>query len=83
MPRPTIIITLVIASLGWLLAACGQAAVAPPTSTPAQPAPTTTQPTRAPGGSYADIPQGVTPEGYQYLGDPAAPVTLVMYSDFF
>lgn len=81
MPRPTIVITLVIASLGWLLAACGQAASVAPT--PARPAPPTARPTPAPAGGYADIPRGTTPEGYQYLGDPAAPLTMVMYSDYF
>jgi hypothetical protein len=53
---------------------------APATTAPAAPAaPATTAPA---AGPYADIPQGRTPEGYQLLGDPAAPVTLVMYSDF-
>lgn len=85
MPRPTIVITLVIASLSWLLAACGQAAVTPAATPalPGPPAPPTERPAAARAGSYADLPQGVTPEGYQYLGDPAAPLTLVMYSDYF
>lgn len=33
--------------------------------------------------SQADVARGRTPEGYHYLGSPDAPVTLVMYSDFF
>lgn len=32
--------------------------------------------------AYADIPQSTTAEGYQVLGDPAAPVVLTHYSDF-
>jgi protein-disulfide isomerase len=32
--------------------------------------------------SYADFPQGVDETGAPYLGDPDAPVTLVLYSDF-
>jgi hypothetical protein len=36
------------------------------------------QPT-APGGA---LPEGLTPEGYHYLGRADAPATLVMYSDF-
>lgn len=92
MPRPTILFTLIMLSLGWLLAACGQTAVSP-TATPVpatapptgQPAPAAALPTApsAAASRYADIPQGVTAEGYQILGDPAAPLTLVMYSDFF
>lgn len=33
-------------------------------------------------GPYAGIPRSRTPEGYHVLGNPDAPVTLVMYSDF-
>jgi len=83
MDRPTFRIALIIICCGWLLAACGQPAAVAPTVTPAPPQPRPTDaPAPAPAGDYADIPQGVTPEGYQYLGDPAAPLTLVMYSDF-
>jgi protein-disulfide isomerase len=32
--------------------------------------------------SYAEFPQGVDETGAPYLGDPDAPVTLVVYSDF-
>ena len=32
---------------------------------------------------YAGIQQGQTAEGYRVLGEANAPVTLVMYSDFF
>lgn len=65
------------------------AASAMPTTEPAAP---TSVPTAAPTapvlaggdvtGPYAGIPRSRTPEGYQVLGDPDAPVTLVMYSDF-
>lgn len=71
MIRPAIFTTMFIISVGGLLAACGQPA-----------APAAPSPAPAPPSAYADIPQGVTAEGYQYLGDPAAPVTMVMYSDF-
>lgn len=40
---------------------------------------TTTAANRSP---YADLAQSQTPEGYQMLGDPSAPVTLMHYSDF-
>src|SRR5437868_2811719 len=55
-----------------------------PTSAPlatAAPAPTVAQPgaTQAAEGAIA---QGVTPEGYHFLGQADAPVTLVNYSDF-
>ncbi|NJN18720.1 MAG: hypothetical protein HC822_21925 [Oscillochloris sp.] len=66
------------------LAACAGSPAAP-TSIPAAPtvAPTQAEPVGPVGaGLYADIPQGVTAEGYQYLGDPDAALNLVMYSDF-
>lgn len=56
-----------------------EASVPTAIATPAAPEPTEAV---AAAGPFADIPQGVTPEGYQFLGDPAAPATLVMYSDF-
>lgn len=31
---------------------------------------------------YADVPQGTTPEGLPVLGDPAAPITLVEFTNF-
>jgi hypothetical protein len=52
---------------------------APPTAAPAEP----TAP--AAGGeapAEQSIPSGKTPEGYNYLGSPDAPVTLQDYSDF-
>lgn len=42
-------------------------------------APAPTNPTVA---SDAEIPSGVTAEGYYYLGNPNAKVTLIDYSDF-
>jgi len=72
-----------------------QATVAPPTvATASQPtlsaatdvppiAATNVAPSvAAPAGSDA-IPIGRTPEGYNYLGSPNAPVTIIFYSDFF
>jgi hypothetical protein len=35
-----------------------------------------------PTAAEAAITQGVTPEGYHFLGRSDAPATLVMYSDF-
>jgi hypothetical protein len=65
-----------------LLTACssvGQAEL--PTATVERLRPTErVRPTTTP--SYADLPQGRTPEGYPYLGAADAPVTLVMFSDF-
>lgn len=73
------------------------AATAPPVATSAPTAPpaalTPTQPTvsaataeppvaSAPPAQEA-IQMGRTPEGYQYLGSPDAPVTISFYSDFF
>lgn len=59
----------------------------PPTQAPAQPAqsnqviaPTATVAPAFP--SYKGILHGVTPQGFFFLGDPNAPVTLTDYSDF-
>lgn len=59
----------------------------PPTAAPptAEAAPTlaaTVAATQAPAAAGGAIPTSRTAEGYHLLGDPAAPVTLVMYSDF-
>jgi hypothetical protein len=60
--------------------------VAPTRAAAASPPAATLAPTRAaaqPTAAVASaIPEGVTPEGYHYLGRPDAPATLVMYSDF-
>ena len=63
-----------------VLSACGtETTVAPPaTPVPTSPA----QPTPVSGSPFANIAKGKTPEGYQMLGDPNAPLTMVMYSDF-
>lgn len=68
------------------------AASAPAPSAPVAPAPTggaqgaePTEATPAPAVQVTTaegLPQGRTPEGYPVLGDPDAPVTLTMYSDF-
>lgn len=50
-----------------------RATVLPPTPTAAAAVPTDTQP----------IASGVDADGYHTLGDPAAPVTLTDYSDYF
>jgi hypothetical protein len=35
-----------------------------------------------PTAASGAIPEGITPEGYHFLGRADAPATLVMYSDF-
>ncbi|MFN8479672.1 MAG: hypothetical protein U0074_17785 [Kouleothrix sp.] len=78
-----------------ILAACGntttpqassptKSAAAPPARTVAPaatlaPSPVATASTAA---TAATIPEGTTQEGYHVRGQAAAPVTLVMYSDF-
>jgi hypothetical protein len=77
------VVCCLLISIGMsMLAACGSAAIdAPATATPERVRPTErARPTSVP--SYADLPQGRTPEGYPYLGAADAPVTLVMFSDF-
>jgi hypothetical protein len=55
------------------------AATANPAATlPVAVATTTPQPT----ATSDALPEGLTPEGYHYLGRADAPATLVMYSDF-
>ncbi len=44
-------------------------------------APGTTAPTEA-EGTYQGLPVGFTDDGYPYLGDPDAPVSLVEFSDY-
>ena len=56
----------------------GALTTAPPATAAAPPA-SQAEPTAAAAGG---IPEGVTAEGYHYLGQPNAPATLVMYSDF-
>ena len=49
------------------------------------PAATIAQPQSAQGVgvlNYKDIEQGLTPDGFPYLGHANAPVTLIDYSDF-
>ena len=55
------------------------APTAPPVAT--APAAIATAAPQAPTASGA-IPEGLTPEGYHFLGRADAPATLVMYSDF-
>jgi protein-disulfide isomerase len=45
-------------------------------------APTTASAAQPESSGAATIPEGLTPEGYHMRGNPDAPVTLVMYSDF-
>jgi hypothetical protein len=54
--------------------AVAPAATRPASATAAQPP--------APTAGQSGLSEGLTPEGYHYLGRADAPVTLVMYSDF-
>lgn len=82
-----------------LLVACGAGGATAPTAPPATVAPTAAatapQATPAPAASAAPaetptgdtqeaaVPRGKTVEGYNYLGNPDAPVTIQDFSDFF
>ncbi len=44
--------------------------------------PTETLPPTEAVALFNGLPQGYTDDGFPYLGDPAAPVTLIDYSDF-
>ena len=75
-----------------LLAACDEADTQPepaaPTTAvtapaPPPPAPTAASPSEAQAGTpYNGVAQGLTPEGFPFLGAANAPVTLTDYSDF-
>ncbi|MFQ3661949.1 MAG: hypothetical protein SNJ69_06095 [Chloroflexaceae bacterium] len=56
----------------------------PPVASPpgAAPTPTLGAAAGAPNEVYPGVPRSRTREGYHLLGNPEAPVTLVMYSDF-
>jgi hypothetical protein len=59
-------------------------AIATQTETPA-PAAATEAPAIAgqlAASQYQGLPQGVTPDGFPFLGKPDAPITLIDYSDF-
>ena len=85
---------LVVALL--LLAACEEAETQPepaapttavtapaPQPTAPPPAPTSTGPSAAPEATlYRGVAQGLTSEGFPFLGAADAPVTLTDYSDF-
>lgn len=60
------------------------AVTAPATQpTAAAPAPTAAAPSETPAGtSYSGVAQGLTPEGFPFLGAANAPVTLTEHSDF-
>jgi hypothetical protein len=55
---------------------------AAPSTTEAAAPPTDEAPAPAEAVLFNGIPQGITDEGFPYLGDPRAPVTLIDYSDF-
>ena len=72
----------------FLLAACNGTETltaptppSPPTAPP--PPPTAAAASEAPAGTpYNGVPQGLTPEGFPFLGAANAPVTLTEHSDF-
>jgi hypothetical protein len=66
-----------------LLAACSVAQPATPTRTPPPEAPAPTAAATPTMAAATPLQQGKTPEGYDYIGSPDAPVTLLEYSDFF
>lgn len=93
---PLLALVWLLAACGQTIPAQTTAATNPPAATtPTVPSVTiaaATAPTMAtvtiaaataPTAASATIAIGRTPEGYQMLGDPAAPVTLTFYSDFF
>ncbi|GIV88020.1 MAG: DSBA oxidoreductase [Chloroflexus sp.] len=74
-------------SLLILTACTGQTATVPATPTVPPPSAPTSTPVTAQSDPiitayYPDLPRGRTPEGYHYLGNPDAPVTIMVYSDF-
>ena len=54
------------------------AAISIRTSTPTAPAPTTIAP-----AAPESVPMSVDADGYHVIGDPAAPVVMTDYSDYF
>ncbi|MDE2994245.1 MAG: hypothetical protein OXU67_10220 [Chloroflexota bacterium] len=71
-----------------LLAACNgtetlTTPTPPPPPTALPPPPTVAAPSEAPAGTpYNGVAQGLTAEGFPFLGAANAPVTLTEYSDF-
>ncbi|MSP13201.1 MAG: hypothetical protein EXR62_09620 [Chloroflexi bacterium] len=58
-------------------------AISPATATTTRPNPTaTSEVVQLEAALFKGIPHGVTAEGFFYLGQPDAPVTMVDYSDF-
>jgi hypothetical protein len=54
-----------------------------PTNAPTVAAPAVAAPAAAPTlGLFDGVPHGVTPDGFYFLGQPNAPVTMTDYSDF-
>ncbi|MGQ9547089.1 MAG: Rcas_1661 family thioredoxin-like (seleno)lipoprotein [Roseiflexus sp.] len=83
--------TLIFLATSMLIAACGSSAsvqlntgssAITPTATIATPLLAVTG-TPEPANNEPALPErGLTPEGYHYLGDPNAPVTILEFSDF-
>ena len=74
-------------ALALFVSACGTSSTDTSTTSPATTVPddavqATTTTTTAPEGTYNGLPVGVTEDGYPYLGDPDAPVSLVEFSDY-
>ena len=77
-----------VSAMLFTLAACSAPAANTPAPSAATSAPATVAdaPTLAPSAAATAgldaLPTSKTAEGYQSLGDPNAPLTLTMYSDF-
>lgn len=73
----------------FVLAACAVPVAPEPTATATPPptrvptsTPTTAQSEPTTNRYFPDLARGRTTEGYHYLGNPDAPVTIMVYSDF-
>ncbi|MBT8247502.1 MAG: DsbA family protein, partial [Acidimicrobiia bacterium] len=74
-------------ALALFVSACGTSSTDTSTTSPATTVPddavqATTTTTTAPEDTYDGLPVGFTEDGYPYLGDPDAPVSLVEFSDY-
>ncbi len=85
MKKKRLSIIILIAMLAWLFSGCAGSAGPAPVGQGAEVSEGGGLQSLAasePEGEYEGVPVGFTEEGFAYLGDPAAPVTLEEYSDF-
>lgn len=77
----------VVCMLVVMLCACTTKAEQPTSSIISTPEPTTEQimPSAVPADTAADValPMSLDADGYHVIGDPAAPIVLTDYSDYF